>query len=83
LFVGSVPCFEDFSLGPLVSLPPQKSTFLNSNLIIDRWLQVYQFIQLSQFTLIKQRFLFFYQNKNPKGTVLFKVEAPEKLCNTT
>jgi hypothetical protein len=31
-----VPCFEGFSPGSLVFLPPQKSTFLNSNSIIDK-----------------------------------------------
>ena len=31
--VGSRPCSEGFSLGSPVFLPPQKPTFLNSNLI--------------------------------------------------
>ena len=31
--VGSRPCSEGFSPGSLVFLPPQKSTFLNSNSI--------------------------------------------------
>jgi hypothetical protein len=34
-FVDSLPCFKGFSLGSPVFLPPQKSTFLNSNSIMD------------------------------------------------
>ena len=33
IVVGSRPCFEGFSPGSLVFLPPQKPTFLNSNSI--------------------------------------------------
>jgi hypothetical protein len=33
--VDSLPCFKGFSSGPLVFLPPQKSTFLNSNSIME------------------------------------------------
>jgi hypothetical protein len=36
------------------------STFLNSNSIMDRGPQVYQLIQLSRVTLVKQRRLFYY-----------------------
>ena len=37
--VGSHLCFKGFSLGSLVSLPPQKTTFLNSNLIWNQWMK--------------------------------------------
>jgi hypothetical protein len=32
--IDSLPCFKGFSPDYPVSLPPQKSTFLNSNLIM-------------------------------------------------
>jgi hypothetical protein len=39
--VDSLPCFEGFSLGSPVFLPPQKQAFLNSDSIMDRGPQVY------------------------------------------
>jgi hypothetical protein len=36
VFVGSLPCHKGFYPGSPVFLPPQKSTFLNSNLILNR-----------------------------------------------
>ena len=53
--VGSRPCSEGFSEGSLVFLPPQKSTFQNSNSIMNwRATGLSVFVRLLCVTLIKQ-----------------------------
>ena len=44
--VGSRPCSEGFSPGSPVFLPPQKPTFLNSNLIWKAWTRLNELLEV-------------------------------------
>ena len=59
--VGSRPCSEGFAPGSLVFLPPQKSTFLNSN-YFDREFEGHGFVSLWLLcaTLPKQSHYYYY-----------------------
>ena len=64
--VGSCPCSEGFSPGSPVCVPPQKSTFLNSNSTGNSRATGLSVVWLLCVTLVKQSWLIdlFYLNQN-------------------
>ena len=58
--VGSRPCFEGFSRGSPVFLPPQKSTFLNSNSIGNSSAKGLSVVRLLCVTLVKTKLIYLF-----------------------
>ena len=82
--VGSRPCSEGFSPGSPVFLPPQKSTFLNSNSIGNSRATGLSVLRLLCVTLVKQsRFINTVDNWHSKDKIQLHSAASVRFGSTT